>query len=244
MLELPATGWLRRYRVRAHGSATQTALDELRPGVTISGIHYGSIEANLDRVQGANLWLTLAIREGKNREVRNVLGHLGLEVTRLIRVSFGPFQLAELAEGAVEEVHTRVLREQLGARVIATSGADFSTPVAGAASPKQEGTRDSKHWKPAGHSWRARDDEDQKPLRRKFRGSRRDGEKPHPQPAADVRQTIVTDRKGRRVAVERVGQKPQREQPKKAMPKPSRRGRRAGPDRASGPRPSRPRDRR
>ena len=88
-------------------------------GVTIDGIHYGAIEAALDRVQGSNLWLTFAIREGKNREVRNVLGHLGLTVTRLIRVSFGPFQLGELAEGAVEEVPTRVLREQLGDKLIA-----------------------------------------------------------------------------------------------------------------------------
>src|SRR5580704_6642885 len=113
VLELPATGWLRRYRVRAHGNVTQAQLDALRQGITISGIHYGAIEATLERTQGSNLWLTFAIREGKNREVRTILLHLGLEVTRLIRVSFGPFQLAELAEGAVEEVRTRVLREQL-----------------------------------------------------------------------------------------------------------------------------------
>src|SRR5271156_3319267 len=109
VLELPATGWLRRYRVRAHGKVNQAQLDQLRAGLTLSGIHYGAIEATIERVQGANLWLSFAIREGKNREVRNVLGHLGLSVTRLIRVSFGPFQLGELAEGAVEEVPTRVL---------------------------------------------------------------------------------------------------------------------------------------
>src|SRR5271156_4205164 len=130
VLELPATGWLRRYRVRAHGSATQAQLDALGAGITISGIHYGAIEAVLDRVQGSNLWLTFAIREGKNREVRNVLNHLGLTVTRLIRISFGPFQLAELAEGAVEEVRTRVLREQLGDKLAALSGLDFSAPLA------------------------------------------------------------------------------------------------------------------
>ncbi len=130
ILELPATGWLRRYRVRAHGSVTQAQLDALRTGVTIDGIRYGEIEATLDRVQGSNLWLTFAIREGKNREVRNVLGHLGLTVARLIRVSFGPFQLGDLAEGAVEEVRTRVLREQLGDRLVALSGADFSGPIA------------------------------------------------------------------------------------------------------------------
>ena len=138
VLELPATGWLRRYRVRAHGSVTQAQLDELRTGVTIDGIHYGEIEATLDRVQGSNLWLTFAIREGKNREVRNVLGHLGLTVTRLIRVSFGPFQLGDLAEGAVEEVRTRVLREQLGERLVALSGADFSGPIARPASAGEE----------------------------------------------------------------------------------------------------------
>src|SRR5271165_4626457 len=130
VLELPATGWLRRYRVRVHGDVPQHKLDELREGVTISGIHYGAIDAAIERVQGSNLWLSFGIREGKNREVRNVLGHLGLTVTRLIRVSFGPFQLRDLAEGAVEEVRTRVLREQLGEKLIAQSGADFSPAVA------------------------------------------------------------------------------------------------------------------
>ena len=105
MLELPATGWLRRYRVRAHGRVDAGRARRARDGITIDGMHYGPIEATLDREQGANVWLTFAIREGKNREVKNVLGHLGLQVNRLIRVSFGPFQLGELAEGAVEEVH-------------------------------------------------------------------------------------------------------------------------------------------
>src|SRR5947208_12968089 len=128
LLELPATGWLRRYRVRAHGAITQEQLDGLRRGATIEGIHYGPIDAALDRVQGSNVWLTLGIREGKNREIRNVLGHLGLSVTRLIRVSFGPFQLAELGEGEVEEVRTRVLREQLGDKLVQLLRADFSAP--------------------------------------------------------------------------------------------------------------------
>ncbi|MBN8958731.1 MAG: pseudouridine synthase [Rhizobiales bacterium] len=126
VLELPETGWLRRYRVRANGTITQAALDALRDGVTVDGIRYGAIEATLDRIQGANVWLTFAIREGKNREVRNVLDHLGLRVNRLIRVSFGPFQLAELKDGAVEEVKARVLREQLGERITTLAGADFS----------------------------------------------------------------------------------------------------------------------
>ncbi len=129
-LELPATGWLRRYRVRAHGRVAQDELDRLRRGITIDGIRYGAIEATVDRTQGSNVWLTFAIREGKNREVKNVLGHLGLAVNRLIRVSFGPFQLGDLAAGAIEEVKTRTLRDQLGERVAALAGADFSGPIA------------------------------------------------------------------------------------------------------------------
>jgi 23S rRNA pseudouridine2605 synthase len=125
VLELPDTGWLRRYRVRAHGEVTQAQLDQLAEGVEVDGVKYGPIEAQLERDQGANVWLVVAIREGKNREVRNVLGHLGLEVNRLIRVSYGPFQLAELAEGEVQEIKTRVLREQLGEKVIAQANADF-----------------------------------------------------------------------------------------------------------------------
>jgi 23S rRNA pseudouridine2605 synthase len=125
-LELPETGWLRRYRVRAHGEVTQGQLDELKNGVEVDGVKYGAIDATLERDQGANVWLVFAIREGKNREVRNVLAHLGLEVNRLIRVSYGPFQLGELAEGQVEEVKTRVLREQLGEGITAAAGADFA----------------------------------------------------------------------------------------------------------------------
>src|SRR5262245_41810187 len=128
-LELPATGWLRRYRVRAHGKVMQAQLDALRDGVTVDGINYGPIEATLDREQASNVWITFAIREGKNREVRSVLRHLGLQVARLIRVSFGPFQLGEIAEGAVEEVPTRVLRDQLGEKLAKAAGADFSAPI-------------------------------------------------------------------------------------------------------------------
>ena len=90
---------------------------------------YAEIEATLDRVQGANCWLTMALREGKNREIKRVLEHLGLEVNRLIRLSFGPFQLGELAEGAVEEVSTRVLRDQLGPALAKAAGVDFSSPL-------------------------------------------------------------------------------------------------------------------
>jgi 23S rRNA pseudouridine2605 synthase len=121
-LELPSTGWLRRYRVRAHGRVTQDALDALRQGITIDGVRYGPVEARLDREQGSNLWLTISLREGKNREVKRIAEHLGLTVNRLIRVSFGPFALGELAEGAVEEVKRRVIADQLGATLADTFG--------------------------------------------------------------------------------------------------------------------------
>ena len=258
-LELPATGWLRRYRVRAHGAVTQPQLDTLRGGITIGGIHYGDIEAALDRVQGSNLWLTFAIREGKNREVRNVLGHLGLTVTRLIRVSFGPFQLAELTLGAVEEVPTRVLREQLGERLVAQSGPDFSAPLAAppvpavhpapAARPPLEARALSsakpKSRKSPHHAWRAHEqDEPSKKLRRKFHGGRRQAEPPEP-PRGEARESLLTDRKGRHVAVERHGEPPPhepREERKSGFPRP--RGRHRSPDRATGPRPRHPRGRR
>jgi 23S rRNA pseudouridine2605 synthase len=138
-LELPATGWLRRYRVRAHGRVAQDQLDALRRGITIDGVRYGEIEATVDRVQGSNVWLTFAIREGKNREVKNVLGHLGLAVNRLIRVSFGPFRLGDLPEGAIEEVKTRTLRDQLGERIAALAGSD--SPASAQADPRRRAAR-------------------------------------------------------------------------------------------------------
>ena len=121
-LELPATGWLRRYRVRARGRVSQLQLNELKDGISLEGINYGPIEATLDSEQGANVWLTIGLREGKNREIRKILGHLGLEVSRLIRVSFGPFQLMELPQGQVDRVRRRVLREQLGPRIAREMG--------------------------------------------------------------------------------------------------------------------------
>jgi 23S rRNA pseudouridine2605 synthase len=129
ILELPSTGWLRRYRVRAHGTVTQAELDALKNGVSIDGILYGAVEGTLDRVQGTNLWLTIGLREGKNREVKRLLAHLGLATTRLIRVSYGPFQLGDLAPRELREIRGRVLRDQLGAKLIAASGADFEAAV-------------------------------------------------------------------------------------------------------------------
>jgi 23S rRNA pseudouridine2605 synthase len=123
-LELPATGWLRRYRVRAHGRVEQAALEKLKDGIDIDGVRYGPVEASLDSLQGGNIWLTLALREGKNREVRRILEHLGLQVNRLIRVSYGPFQLMDLKPGEAEPVKRRVLADQLGRRLAAELGLD------------------------------------------------------------------------------------------------------------------------
>jgi 23S rRNA pseudouridine2605 synthase len=129
VLELPATGWLRRYRVRAFGTISQPQLDALKNGLEVDGQKYGPIEATLEREQGSNVWLVLALREGKNREVKNVLAALGLKVNRLIRVSFGPFQLGDLPIGAVEVVKARVLREQLGKRLADEAGVDFDSEL-------------------------------------------------------------------------------------------------------------------
>lgn len=129
VLELPSTGWLRRYRVRAHGTVTQEQLDTLKDGIAVDGVLYGSIEAELERQQGTNVWLTFAMREGKNREVKNVLGALDLDVNRLIRISYGPFQLGDLGGGQVREVRGRTLRDQLGEKLVAESGADFDAPI-------------------------------------------------------------------------------------------------------------------
>ena len=118
-LELPTTGWRRRYRVRVYGTVEEPALKSLGRGVTVAGVEYGPIEAQIDARQSeggrSNTWLVVTLREGKNREVRRVLEHLGLKVSRLIRTAYGPFELGDLARGAVEEVPRKHLREQVGA---------------------------------------------------------------------------------------------------------------------------------
>jgi 23S rRNA pseudouridine2605 synthase len=295
VLELPETGWLRRYRVRAHGTVTQAQLDALRDGVTIDGIHYGAIEASLDRPQGSNVWLTFAIREGKNREVRNVLEHLGLKVNRLIRISFGPFQLGDLADGAIEEVKTRTLQDQLGPRVTAQANADFDAPLREeerlprpkptSRHPERRTDSESRHPeerlprpKPmgrhpeeraqrvskegGGHAGRRspdqgqgrpfeprprrapQDDAESKPRPRPWRG--RERERPIEDRATEAdtprktRAGLLTDRKGRRVLVQRVQSEAKPEERESRPPrfgKPGTRPRR--PDRASGPRPNR-----
>jgi 23S rRNA pseudouridine2605 synthase len=113
-LELPSTGWLRKYRVRVKGNPTDPDLEPLRKGVTVDGERFQAMDVKLDRHQGANAWLTVGLREGKNREIRRAMTHIGLTVNRLIRLSYGPFRLNELKPGEVEEVKPRVLRDQLG----------------------------------------------------------------------------------------------------------------------------------
>jgi 23S rRNA pseudouridine2605 synthase len=144
VLELPATGWLRRYRVRAHGEVLQSQLDALREGVTIAGIHYAGIEARLEREQGSNVWIMMGLREGKNREIKRVLEHVGLAVNRLIRVSFGPFELGDLPEGAVAELNTRILRDQLGLKLAKQAGANFDAPIESRAPPVAPPPRDGR----------------------------------------------------------------------------------------------------
>lgn len=114
MLELPSTGWLRKYRVRVNGKPQDATFDPLRKGISIEGERFQPMEVELDRQQGANAWLTIGLREGKNREIRRALAEIDLKVNRLIRISYGPFRLNDLKPGEVEEVKTRVLRDQLG----------------------------------------------------------------------------------------------------------------------------------
>lgn len=116
-LELPSTGWIRKYRVRVHGEPTEAKLKPLIDGITVEGVRYQPMLVAVDRQQGANAWLTVGLREGKNREIRRAMEAVGLPVTRLIRTAYGPFRLGELPKGAVEEVRARVMRQQLGLEV-------------------------------------------------------------------------------------------------------------------------------
>ncbi|WP_422372850.1 pseudouridine synthase [Hoeflea sp.] len=152
-LELPETGWLRRYRVRAYGDIDQARLDTLKDGIAVDGVLYGAIEATLDRKQGHNVWITMGLREGKNREIKNVLSALGLDVNRLIRISFGPFQLGDIREGDVVEIRSRTLREQLGPRLIEESGANFDAPLNDAPPPVKENEKPKAPAKPAQREW-------------------------------------------------------------------------------------------
>ncbi|MEX0329390.1 MAG: pseudouridine synthase [Ruegeria sp.] len=113
-LELPATGWLRKYRVRVNGRPKDEDFAPLRQGLVIEGERFQPMTVSLDRQQGANAWLTIGLREGKNREIRRAMEDIGFSVNRLLRVSYGPFQLGSLKPGEVEEIRRRVLRDQLG----------------------------------------------------------------------------------------------------------------------------------
>ncbi|MEP9366842.1 pseudouridine synthase [Xanthobacter sp. VNH20] len=229
-LELPETGWLRRYRVRANGAIDQAKLDALMGGITVEGIEYGPIEATLDRVQGANAWISVSLREGKNREVRNVLAALGMRVNRLIRVSYGPFQLGEIPENGIEEVRTRILRDQLGEELSAAAGVDFDAPMF------ERAMEEAQRFVP-----RAEDLDDRPvrrgPARRETVAVRHDteiehrGRSRHPHGDGDSeggafrvrsrrkdeRETVsagtVADRKGRQVKVERFVPEPQDDRP-------------------------------
>jgi 23S rRNA pseudouridine2605 synthase len=217
VLELPSTGWLRRYRARANGATDQAKLDTLAKGVTIDGVDYAGVEARLDRVQGANVWITLGLREGKNREVKRLLEFLGLAVNRLIRLSYGPFQLGEMADGAVEEVRTRVLADQLGASLAEQAGVDFDGPIIDRTPepeprpirertgprPKRPPTeRDEPRPRAATEKPRAGTD---KPGPRKHVSALRDDRaKAEKGPRRRIESAATEDRKGRKVLVERV----------------------------------------
>lgn len=235
VLELPETGWLRRYRVRAFGEVTQDVLDTVKDGVTIDGIQYGPVTARFERQQGFNTWLTVDLREGKNREVKTVLEHLGLTVNRLIRVSFGPFQLGELEEGEADEVRSRVLQDQLGTELAARAGADFESPrrdtLPSAPRPapggddhprrrrdaaedqheaRREAVRELRGDKPWTRTvWRDAETEPQRARKAPpRRGSDPKQERQEREATGEVkrrRDTPIADPKGRRVLVERVG---------------------------------------
>ena len=225
VLELPATGWLRRYRVRAHGHIDQARLESLGDGLTLDGIHYAGIEARLDREQGSNAWITMGLREGKNREIKKVLEHLGLAVNRLIRISFGPFELGDLAEGEVAEVRTRVLRDQLGAKLAREAGANFDAPIVERVAPEpppheeRRGREPARRERPGGVKRSRPEERGRGPAAAPRRGpapSTPERRRKHvsalrAEIAADaagprkrVERSATHDRKGRTIAVERL----------------------------------------
>lgn len=188
-LELPGTAWVRRYRVRAFGRVGPAEIARLAKGMTVSGIHYGGIETQLDREQGDNVWLTMSLREGKNREIRKVLEALGLKVSRLIRVAYGPFQLGRLEPGEIEEVPGKVLADQLGrnpgptGKTRAAAPQPSATPRRAARAPHEASEpRADKPWsKPTRPSDKSR------PSGRPARSERPAKPKPHADRHADRR---------------------------------------------------------
>ncbi|XDA99365.1 pseudouridine synthase [Sulfitobacter sp. LCG007] len=140
-LELPSTGWLRRYRVRVNGTPGEAQLDPLRAGIEVDGERFQPMTVTLDRQKGANAWLTVGLREGRNREIRRAMTAVGLTVNRLIRISYGPFQLGDLASGAVEELRRKIVRDQLGLGDETPVGT--ASPKRRAAPPKPRGAKPS-----------------------------------------------------------------------------------------------------
>lgn len=196
VLELPATGWTRRYRVRAYGNAVDRELAKLADGAVVDGVVYGPIEVTVDRRTGANVWLTVGIKEGKNREVRKVLAHVGLTVNRLMRVAYGPFQLGSLKRGEVTELKRSVLRDQLGKLYpLDNDGNPTDTHVAvpattgrAKAKPKPKPGKQSGWAKAAkksepGHKARKRNEREEKSERGELTGTRPQRSKPRPKPS-------------------------------------------------------------
>jgi len=139
-LELPSTGWLRKYRVRLHGKPSEQSFAPLRKGLVVDGENFRPMTVSLDRQQGVNAWVTVSLREGKNREIRRAMETIGYPVNRLIRISYGPFQLGELKEGAVEELKAKVVRDQLG--LAAPEGGKIASPS------QKQNRRNSKNRRP------------------------------------------------------------------------------------------------
>lgn len=143
-LELPSTAWIRRYRVRVYGTIAESHLMALEQGVTVDGVRYGSIQATIDQSKGANSWLSMSLREGKNREIRRVIEYLGGKVTRLIRIGYGPFELGDLPRGAVEEVAPKILRTQLGGLLTGVESAPKLSPSDKRRAERREAERQQK----------------------------------------------------------------------------------------------------
>lgn len=220
VLAHPDTGWLRRYRVRVYGEVNQAQLDTLREGIVLDEVHYGPIIATLDREMGDNAWLTMDLREGKNREIKRVLEHLGCQVSRLIRVSFGPFQLGDLEEGQATEVRPRVLADQLGPDLAEEAGVYFDGPR-------------------IRHDTLTEDDEKPRRFDRRKPTQKRDLALMGEDPTLKVERANVADRKGRAVKVERVVRVAEEERPRR--PREDRDEGRGRFDRDGGERPSRAR---
>ncbi|MEQ6247293.1 pseudouridine synthase [Sulfitobacter sp. HNIBRBA3233] len=178
-LELPSTGWLRRYRVRVNGRPTDEVLEPLRQGVIADGEPFQPMEVTIDRQQGANAWLTVGLREGRNREIRRAMEVVGLKVNRLIRVSYGPFQLGEMAQGAVEEVRRKVLRDQLGPAADTLVGDPPAAPTEVRRAPKRRPPRKGQYGGPGQPGLpRPKTDDDDAPSKRRGAGKKPTGSKP------------------------------------------------------------------